>query len=374
MNRTIGIIFGNRRSNFLQGIDKNRPLAVVPFGGRYRLLDFALSSMVNSGIRTVGIITPSHYRPILNQLGAGKEWMLDRKSGGLFILPGINQGIAGWESLFLLKDLAKNIEYLENDFSEYVVLCGCNQIFNIDYNEAIVFHELSMADVTFIYKDIEKEGQKSLTGTYLKMLADGKVCGFMTDEEIFELAGLLPVFIDMVIINRKLLMEIVAGYESIENIGLLDVLIENKQVLSIFGFPYKGYFARIESVSDYFQCNMDLLNLDVRKELFWGTNRVYTKIRDNPPTRYSGKTLVRNSLVASGCNIMGVLENSIISRSVQIADNTQIKNSIIMKKCDIGKGVILENVIMDKYVIIKEGTVLKGQEQAPIVVNKSAVV
>jgi len=374
MSRTIGIISGNRRSDYLQGIDKQRPLAAVPFGGRYRLLDFALSSMVNSGLRTIGIITPSNYRPILDELGSGKEWQLDRKSGGLFILPGVNWGLAVWDKVFLLKDIAKNFEYLENDFSEYVLLCGCNQIFNIDFNEAIIFHEQNQADVTLIYKTVKKEGGQTLKGTILKMSPEGRVVGLMTGEEAAGAYMELPFFIDMVVISRTLLMEVIRGYEAVEDAGLLEAILENKNMLRVFGFPFKGHFARIESINDFFKGNMDLLNYNIRHELFWGINRVHTKSRDNPPTHYSDNALIRNSLIASGCNIHGVLENCIVSRNVQVAGDTHIKNSIIMRRCNIGQNVILENVILDSYVVIHEGTVLKGQGNTPIVINKRAVI
>ncbi|OPX83786.1 MAG: Glycogen biosynthesis protein GlgD [Pelotomaculum sp. PtaB.Bin104] len=373
MRKTIGIIAGNRRSNYLHGIDKQRPLAAVPFGGRYRLLDFALSSMVNSGLRTVGIITPSNYRPILDELGSGKEWQLDRKSGGLFILPGVNRGLATWDSVFLLKDIAKNFEYLENDFSDYVLLCGCNQIFNIDFTGAIAFHEENQASVTLIYKAFKKEEKHQFNGTYLKMTPEGQVDGFLTGEEVSGADGELPLFIDMVVINRKLLMEIIQGYEAVADAGLKDALLENMRMLRILGFPFKGYFARIESVKNYFESSMDLLKSEVRQELFWGINRVHTKTRDNPPSHYSDQAQVKNSLIASGCKIQGDLENSIVSRNVQVAEDTHIKNSIIMRRCNIGRGVTLENVILDSYVTINEGTILIGQGQAPIVINKRAV-
>lgn len=373
MSKTIGIIAGNRRSDYLQGIDKQRPLAAVPFGGRYRLLDFALSSMVNSGLRTVGIITPSNYRPILDELGSGKEWQLDRKSGGLFILPGVNRGLTPWDKVFLLKDIAKNFEYLENDFSNYVLLCSCNQVFNIDFAEAIAFHEDNQAAVTLIFKAVKKGDALPPNGTFLKLTPEDQFDGFLTGDEVFGANEELPFFIDMVVINRKLLMEIVQGYEAVADAGLKDALLENKSMLRILGFPFKGYLARIESVKDYFESSMDLLKSEVRQELFWGINRVHTKTRDNPPAHYSDQAQVKNSLIASGCNILGALENSIVSRNVQVAEETHIKNSIIMRRCNIGRGVTLENVILDSYVTIHEGTILKGQGLAPIVINKRAV-
>lgn len=153
MRNVIGILFGNNGSDILQGLAFQRSTAAVPFGGRYRLLDFALSSMVNSGIRTIGLVTPRHYRSILDHLGAGKEWSLDRKSGGLFILPGAIQGLSGRSGRFALKDLQLNIEYLQKDFSENIIISGCNQVLNMNYQEALDLHEAKQADITLIYKE-----------------------------------------------------------------------------------------------------------------------------------------------------------------------------------------------------------------------------
>src|SRR5665648_1205250 len=129
MPKAIGIIFANSGSDTLDGLAQNRPVAAVPFGGRYRILDFALSSMVNSGISTIGLVTPHQYRPLLDHLGAGKDWFLERKNGGMFILPGVMHGLAGDNHTFCIKDLQHNLEYLEKDFSDNVVISSGNQIY-----------------------------------------------------------------------------------------------------------------------------------------------------------------------------------------------------------------------------------------------------
>ena len=146
MGKIMGMIYCNQRLKNLDGLTYNRPIAALPFGGRYRLLDFTLSNLVNSGIRTVGIITPYHYRPILDHIGAGKEWSLDRKTGGLFILPGVTHGIYPRNNKFALKDIMKNVDFLERDHTEYIVICGCSNIFNLDFRQVLRHHEASGVD------------------------------------------------------------------------------------------------------------------------------------------------------------------------------------------------------------------------------------
>jgi len=152
MSNAIGIIYANSATDNLQGLASKRPIAAVPFGGRYRILDFALSSMVNSGVRTIGVVTPHHYRPLLDHLGAGKAWFLDRKDGGLFILPGAIHGLLGDNHTFCVKDLQNNIEYLQKDFAENVIISSGDQIFNMNFKNALELHNDKQADVTLVYK------------------------------------------------------------------------------------------------------------------------------------------------------------------------------------------------------------------------------
>ena len=216
MHNAIGILFANNGSDNLQGLTIERTAAAVHFGGRYRLLDFALSSMVNSGLWTVGLITPRDYRSILDHLGAGKDWFLDRKSGGLFILPGAIHGLSGENGKFRLQDLQLNVEYLEKDSSENIIISGCNHVFNINYREALDYHKLKQADITMIYK--ESIDPSSMTGKERFILNE--------KQEILEIQENNPLdspgqpnyyFLDMLIIRRKLLLKIV---EDIGQAGL----------------------------------------------------------------------------------------------------------------------------------------------------------
>ncbi len=370
MNRVIGIISSNYRSEFLQGITQDRPMAAIPFGGRYRLLDFSLSSMVNSGIRTVGIITPYLYRPILDHLGAGKEWYLDRKSGGLFILPGSTHGIYSRNNKFALKDLNNNMEFLTRDNADYVIISGSSYIYNLDFNPILESHVDSQADITIVYKELFLDADEEDQGIILSTDLHNRVS--LLSEAKGQRNKRAKYFTDIIILRRKLLLDIIKGHKYIEYMDLIDVVGENLTGLKIQAYPLKGYFGRIYSMKSYYQQNINMLEPSVRDELFMGINRIHTKIKDNPATKYGSNSVIKDALVSSGCMIDGNISRSIIFRDVLIESDACVSNSIIMECCHIGKGAVLENVVLDKYVKLNSNSVIKGKEGYPVFIDKYA--
>ena len=373
MRNAIGIIFANSGSDSMDGLALNRPIAAVPFGGRYRILDFALSSMVNSGISTIGLVTPHQYRPLLDHLGAGKDWFLERKNGGMFILPGVMHGLSGDNHTFCIKDLQHNLEYLQKDYSDNVVISSGNQIFNMNFMEALEFHKDNQADATLIYKDCNNFGD-SIHEKLLEMDEDQKVSNIKVQSDLENTDPSNHHFADMLIIRRELLLNIIERYSSLGCIDLIDILTTNLGGLKIYGFPTYSLYWPIRTVKDYFHRSMDLLDCEVRQKLWLGEDRIHTKIVDNPPTRYTSQAKVSNSLIASGCTIAGEVSNSIIFRGVIVEQGCRIKNSIIMPKCHIGENAQTKYAILDKYVTVNGENVLKGSLNNPIVVFKSTVI
>lgn len=369
MDRVIGLIFSNYRPTFQQGITPERPIAAVPFGGRYRLIDFALSNMVNTGLRTVGIITSPRCRHILDHLGGGKEWHLDRKKGGMFILPGSNYGLRRMEQKFPLRDIQKNIEILERDYADYVIISSCNNVVNIDYMPVLNAHKKNGADITLIYKKVKEIPPHEEPVLILDTAYDGQVIE-LQKEDSFKGEEEIKIFADMLIINRKTFLEIIKGYETNEYMDLLDAAGENTNNLKIFSYEHTGYLGRVYSVHSYFMHSMDMLDTATRNELFMNRNKILTKIKDNPPTKYASNGSARDALVSSGCIIHGKIEKSILFRGVEVGAGTVIKNCVIMQKSRIGKNVILENVILDKFARINDDTIIKGKKTNPILISK----
>lgn len=373
MSNAIGIIFANSGYASLQGLAQERPIAAVPFGGRYRILDFALSSMVNSGIRTIGLVTPHHYRPLLDHLGAGKDWFLDRKAGGLFILPGVMHSLAGNSHTFCIQDLLHNMEYLKKDFVENVIISCGDQIYNMNMTEALELHNDKQADVTLIYREDDNLGDLT-NEIFLEIDEDQRVAAIRDQKALEWTESSRPRYVNMLIIRRVLLLDIIERYGSFGCMGLVTILTKNMEVLKIYGSPTDSVIGTISTINDYFDQSMELLDQEVREKLWLGADRIHTKIVDNPPTQYSSRAKVTNSLIASGCSIAGEVQNSIIFRGVVLEKGCRIKNSIIMSKCHIHENAQMEYTVLDKAVTVHEGNVLKGSLSNPLVVHKRTVI
>lgn len=373
MSNAIGIIFANSGSDNLQGLALERPIAAVPFGGRYRILDFALSSMVNSGIRTIGLVTPHQYRPLLDHLGAGKDWFLERKDGGLFILPGVMHGLVKNNHTFCIKDLKNNLEYLQKDFVENVVISSGDQVYNLNFSDALEFHKDKHADVTLMYKAMTDFDINSKSKILLELDEDQKVSNIQ-EEDGRQKEGLGPQFVNILLIRRELLLDIIESYSSFGCLDLMSIIASNLGVLKIFGSPTGSLIETIRTIKDYFDRSMDLLDLRVREQLWLGVDRTHTKIVDNPPTKYTSQAKVSNSLIASGCSIAGEVINSIVFRGVILEPGCRIQNSILMPKCHIHANAQTDYTILDKSVKVHGENVLKGSRNHPLVVLKKTVI
>ncbi|MGI5851607.1 MAG: glucose-1-phosphate adenylyltransferase subunit GlgD [Clostridiales bacterium] len=373
MKNVTGIIFSTCYDDILMSLTKERPISTVPFGGRYRLIDFALSNMVNTGIRTVGIVTPQNYRSLLDHIRSGKDWFLDRKSGGLFILPSSKSGEEGPGPDSLLKDMLYNLDFLRKSRDEYVIISSCNIVMNANYREALNFHISNDNDITLIYKEERSRDNEREDVLLIDQAEDRRVRAVLRSDKD-KLYRASKTLLDIAIINRELLIEILKGHDGQENINFFELLGRLVDKLRIYALEFRGYTGRILSINSYFQHSMDLLNPRVRTELFMKRDKIHTKITDNPPTRYGENALVANSLVGSGCKIDGQVENSILFREAEIGKGSVVMNSIIMQKNIIGKDVLLENVILDKFVTIKDGTILRGEEDNPLTIDKGAII
>ncbi|MGX8698655.1 MAG: sugar phosphate nucleotidyltransferase, partial [bacterium] len=277
-DRVVGLITANYDTPELVSLTGDRTVASLPYAGRYRLIDFSLSNMVNSGIGTVGLITPYKYRSIIDHIGAGSEWGLDRKNGGLFILPGSVFGITSPGSRFLLRDIRRNLVFLTRSPAPYVVITSSNTVVNMDMNPLIEQHIKSGADITMAYvtadeddKDvyaIKTEGER-VTGTGRGVKAGDKA------------------FIDCFILSHDLLFKILEWYAAIDYLDFFEVLEGEYAKMDVRTFCYEGYAKSIFSVPNYFKRSMDLLSHEVENQIFDPKRPIITKIVDTPPAKYA---------------------------------------------------------------------------------------
>jgi glucose-1-phosphate adenylyltransferase len=370
MNEAMGLICANYNTDSLDILTTDRPPASLPFGGRYRLIDFVLSNMVNAGIRTVGIVTPYMYRSLLDHLGAGKEWFLDRKRDGLFVLPGSIYGFRNMSTQFLVKDMIRNIDYLTRDYKEYVIVTSANQVYNMDYKALIDAHAKCGADVTLTYRGENPAHWNR--GLFLDLNFEKRITKMLRVRPDVSPAETPPpaLFVDCMIFKRRVLIDLIGWYRAVDHMELTDVLMENIGNIQMYGYEFTGYLGRIDSVRSYLKCSRDLLLSEIHEEVFFGKRPVYTKIRDGAPTRYYSGSSTTNSLIPNECTIRGRVENSVLFPGVVVGEGAIVKDSIIMQRSVIGRGAVVENTIADKYVTIGDGAMIRGSEEHPLVLMK----
>lgn len=377
--KAAGLIFSNVHDASIPELTKPRTMASIPFGGRYRLIDFALSNMVNSDITTVGLITHNNYQSLLDHIGTGKDWDLARRSGGIRILPPfITSATRGDDKLYKtrLEALIGVKDYVENCGADHVIISDCNMICNIDFSDAFDNHIANNADVTIITKLVNTHELKFPLDKYIKIV-DYNENGEIVDYVAYDKQqGELHINTNMMIIKRSYLLDLIdeadsRGYDSFSR----DVIIKNLGKHRFFAFEYDGYFNYIDSMQKYFFCSMKMLDTQKRRLVFHVKNRpVYTKVRNSAPTRYTENAKVTNSIIADGCVIDGVVENSILFRGVRVGKGTVVKNSILMQNTYTGDDVYLNCVVTDKDVTIKDGKMLSGHETLPFFIGKGTTV
>lgn len=371
MQSMMGIISGTKSEELLEDITLHRCMAAVPFGGRYRLIDFILSNMVNSGITNVAVITSHNYRALMDHLGSGKEWGLDRKSEGLIILPSASPSIFRRALCFDLKDLYANFDYLEKSKQKYVVLSGNNMVCNINFKEVLDFHLHKGAHISIVCKEENHANAEHQDFVFFELEDDKRVSYIKkTPNKV----GNSNVSMEMMIIEKELLKELIRVALVSGKWDIMDIITENIGEIKVYAYHFNGYLGKIDSIRSYYEHNMDLLNTEISGELFFANGPIYTKIKDGPPARYSSSSNVNNCLVASGCSIDGSVENSILFRGVSIGNGASVKDCIIMQKSTVEDDVMLQNVILDKEVIIRKGTVLKGKDSKPIIIGKKNII
>ena len=367
----LGIIFPNSYDNLVPELCSERLMASIPFASRYRMIDFLLSSMVNCGIDNIAVIVRKNYRSLMKHLGSGREWDLTRKNGGLNIVPPYaEKTVKVYDGR--VEALASVINFLKEQKEKYVFISDANIVASFDFNGMIAAHKATGADVTIAYKNEEiSEGFMTLEPTtnsdlyYTLDMNEGRVTQINTNPKS---PGTQNFSMNIYLIERELLIEkvqesFVRGHIYFER----DILAPQLNSLKVYGYEYTGYTARINGMMSYYTENMKLLE-DANLDALFGKAPVYTKIRDDNPTRYIGKAKVKNSMVADGCVIEGDVENCILFRGVKIGKGAVVKNSIIMQDTTIMNDADIDYVITDKEVTISSGKEVKGSDTFPIFV------
>ncbi len=371
MNSAHGIIFAYRATPDLRELATSRNTCSVPYGGRYRMVDFPLSSMVNAGISDVGIIVHSNYQSLLDHLGSGKDWDLSRKHGGLRILPPFGYASKVHEGLYRgrMDALAGVYSYLKNIRQEYVVLAGGDLAANLPIREIIKHHIDTGADITAVCTPTPRSIPKD--STYLTVGADGRVSDVAVDP--FAPAGCES--LEVYILSKSLLLSLV-DHCAAHNIasfgeGVLQAMVHS---LKIVPYLFEGYASRLQSVAGYFTRSMELLRPSVRADLFRTDRPIKTKDQSNPSTYYGTNGRSVNSLVADGCVIEGEVINSILFRGVRVEAGAKVENCVLMQGTTVQQGAVLKYTITDRNVRVNSGRMLMGHETYPLAIAKNEIV
>ncbi|MFN7250518.1 MAG: glucose-1-phosphate adenylyltransferase subunit GlgD [Anaerobacillus sp.] len=364
----MGVLNLDNEQDFLNELTYFRCGAAVPFGGRYRLIDFGISNMTNAGMADIAVFTRKKYRSLMDHLGKGKAWDLDTKYGGLFILP------PDWNdptdvSKGDLQHFHNNKNYFYRGKADYVLISGSQHICNIDYQEVFEQHVKTNADITVIYKKVDMLEPEHKQCQKLETSHAGHVLK-VTNEEYNN-----NVYMNMYLVNKKLLLQLVEhGIAHGAAHFFNDCIASELANLNVQAFEYKGVHSVINSVQSFYKNNLKLLDPDFYRQLFYSEQTILTKVKNEPPARYLHGADVTNSLVGNGCIIEGTVENSILFRGVVVKKGAVVKNAIIMQRCEIQENTILENVILDKDVTLTEGKRLIGNEHMPFVIPKQKVI
>ena len=373
-----GLIFSNKQEQGFPEMTRRRTTASIPFACRYRLIDFPLSNMVNSDITTIGVVTHYNYQSLMDHIGAGKDWDLARRSGGIKLLPpyvtAYENHAAGKLYESRLEALMGSANFINRCGADYIVLSDCDVIMNIDLSEVIDEHIRTGAYITLVAKKVN--AKDSLFGQNTDVLGineEGRVTSLSYTAPA---KGSYYANTYLMVVSRADLQNIVSDsiahrYTSFSN----DIITRQLKKKNIRAYIYDGFCASVTSLESYFNVSMKMLEDDVRADLFANRDRqIFTKVRNSAPTKYDSSAKISNSMIADGCTIEGEVENSIIFRGVHVGRGAVVKNCILLQDTYVGDNVNLNCVVADKNVIVKEGRNLSGHETMPFFIDKGATV
>lgn len=368
--KMVAVLFASGNESKLNELTIHRTTASLPFGGRYRLIDFCLSNLVNSGVTRIGIVTKNNYSSLMDHIRMGRDWDLNRKNGGITVFPPFVLNTSREVYKGKIEALYTVLEFIKRSPEDYVVVSNTNVAANIKYDEILEKHVATGADVTMLCHKacVNSSKRVIITKNADNLVTDLRAVEIPSDEQQL-------VSLNMYIIRKDTLVSWVEqaysrGYVDFEK----DILFKEVANNNIYAYELDGYAAIIDDVKTYYYESMKLLDTATREELFGAASKIYTKVKDSVPTMFGAKSSVKNSLIADGCVINGTVENSILFRGVVIEEGAVVKDSIIMEGGIVMKNSKISYFITDKQVVIRENNQLSGAYTYPTIVVKNKIV
>ena len=373
----LGIIFPNSYDVLVPELVNVRLMASIPFASRYRIIDFILSGMTNSGIGDISVIVNKNYHSLMDRLGSGREWDLVRKNGGLHIFPPFAEKAATNSYVGRASALANILDFLRDAKEKYIIMSDTHMVVNFDFHAMLQTHIETGADMTLAYCE------QPIPDGFIKAKNDGRSFYYTFDMEEDQIKkvyinskedGVKNFSMNIFVINRELLVEMVDNaLLHGQAFFMRDVLMPQINRLNVKGYKYTGYVGFITDMKSYFDENMKLLD-DYNLDALFAGSPVYTKIRGDHPTQYVNGSKVQNVMAADGCIIEGEVENSVLFRGVKIAKGATVKNCIVMQDTVVEAGANIEYLIVDKDVTISAGKEMKGTDTFPVYIGKGQTV
>ena len=367
----MGIIFTNDAS--LGELTDKRTMASLPFGGRYRQVDWALSNLTCAGVRHIGIISRHSYHSLMNHIGDGEEWGLELAEGGLeFLTPYAQSTVGTYRGK--LESLKNAMDFLRfgSDPDELVVLTDSAILSNIDLRKVIDAHVASGKDITVVTKAGVCNGEK-LIDLAVKV-EDGEIQDMVVD---FAADSEYLASMDIFVMNKQWLIKNVTEMIARDKFHMdRDLVLGgwNRGVITVNVYEFDGVAMYNESVEEYYANTMSLISKEVRQDIFNGAHPIYTKVRDRVPTYYGEDCEVEDCIVADGCILEGEAKNCVLFREVTIGKDAEVEDCILFNNAAIGEGAELKYVILDKDVTVTPGAKIIGTKNCPIVVKRGETV
>ncbi len=367
-----GIIFSSLNNNTLSRLTNDRTVAAIPFACRYRLVDFALSNLVNANISNISIVANYNYRSLAEHVGSGKDWDLARREGGVNFISPFQTAYTSQTTMFStrLEALINMKEYISEFKEDYVVLMDSDNALNIDIADVIRNHEQSGAQITLVTKNVERDFSskhpRMMISSVTGKINDITMSSTYTEKNPELSLGIMV----MSVMHLRVMIEEAQAYN--QN-SLTSILMKNVNTQNYRTYTYKGYVASVSSFLDYYRCSMELVrDEDARASLLWRKEApIFTRVHNSAPVAYKSGAVVKDSMIADHCVIEGTVINSVIFRGVHIERGAVVKDSVLFSGTYVGKNASLNCVVTDKDVFISEGVNLSGNGNMPFYIQKN---
>ena len=368
MCNALGIVNFEGQNVNVKGMQDYRPISAFSFLGRYRLVDFPISNLSNSGVNQIKVFVKTNPRSLLEHLGTGRHYNINSKRGKLHILPAKNMD----ENDFYSNDINSymyNMQAIENVNVPYVILAPSHMVYRQDYSDLLDIHIESGADITMLYQNVDNAKETFINCDTLEL---NKQKGVLAIGKNRGNAKTRTISLETYIMSKELFMELVCKAANISSLyWFRDIVNDECAELDIRGVAHRGFVACINDFKSYYKANTDLLDYDKAMDLFTADWPIYTRTNDSCPTQYSAGVNVSTSMVSNGCIVEGDIENSVIGRGVVVKEGAVVKNCVILPGAVIGENVRIENVVVDKQAKITRKKELLGLPDQPLYVKRN---